>query len=400
VDWEGAVLGGKYTLQQCVLAEENGSAYLTEVGPEQKPAIARVVVASPEAGEQARTWQIAARLHHPNLLECFETGRGEFHETPFIYAVLERPDEKLSAVLKDRPLSEREATDVLEAVLGALEFLHGRRLVHGGLDTENIFAVGETVKLSNETLRPFGDSVGSAPADDVWRLGLSLQAMLAGPNPPETADFSPVLGSIIDGCLRTEPRERWTLARIRQALAPPQSAVAPVETVSAPPAAPEQEKRKRITVSSTWLFAGAGVLLSIGLIAWFASGSKPTRHDPAPAVARTSPPAAPVPARPKPSPLAHAKPPVVNVRTPVGSSDALWRVVVYTFSRPADAEAKARTINERHPDLNAEVFTPKGEHRYLVAIGGWMQREDAVRLQREAVSQGLPPDSYAQNFRR
>ncbi|MGI8961017.1 MAG: protein kinase domain-containing protein [Bryobacteraceae bacterium] len=78
----------------------------------------------------------------------------------------------------------------------------------------------------------------------------------------------------------------------------------------------------------------------------------------------------------------------------------VWRVVVYTYDRAADAENRARLINERHPDLKAEMFSPSGNSGpYLVVIGGEMSRENAVTLCQEARSLGLPRDTYLQNYK-
>ena len=78
-----------------------------------------------------------------------------------------------------------------------------------------------------------------------------------------------------------------------------------------------------------------------------------------------------------------------------------WRVVVYTYAREADARQRARIINSKRPGLQAEVFSPGGGNSpYLVAIGGWMEREAANRLRQRAIKLGLPRDAYIQIFRK
>jgi hypothetical protein len=45
------------------------------------------------------------------------------------------------------------------------------------------------------------------------------------------------------------------------------------------------------------------------------------------------------------------------------------------------------------------VFSPAQKMGYyLVALGGRMTREDAVRLQKKARATGLAPDVYVQNY--
>jgi hypothetical protein len=77
----------------------------------------------------------------------------------------------------------------------------------------------------------------------------------------------------------------------------------------------------------------------------------------------------------------------------------VWRVVSFTFSAYAAAQKKAQQINEKWPSLHAEVFKPRSRHTvYLVALGGRMTREEALRVQRDARAQGLPRDTYVQNY--
>jgi hypothetical protein len=74
--------------------------------------------------------------------------------------------------------------------------------------------------------------------------------------------------------------------------------------------------------------------------------------------------------------------------------------VVYTYDVAADAETRARLVNEKHPDLKAEVFSPNGSSGpYLVVIGGQMNRETAMTLRQKARRLGLPRDTYAQNYK-
>jgi hypothetical protein len=68
--------------------------------------------------------------------------------------------------------------------------------------------------------------------------------------------------------------------------------------------------------------------------------------------------------------------------------------------READAEKKAQSLNERHADLDAKVFSPNGQGSpYLVTVGGNMTREEAARLRQRVVGLGLPHDSYIQNYK-
>lgn len=82
------------------------------------------------------------------------------------------------------------------------------------------------------------------------------------------------------------------------------------------------------------------------------------------------------------------------------AKDSVWRTVIYTYNRQADANEKAKSLNAQHSDLHAEVFSPSGNHGpYLVCAGGGMSKEDATDMRKRAVGMGLPRDSYIQNFK-
>ena len=76
-----------------------------------------------------------------------------------------------------------------------------------------------------------------------------------------------------------------------------------------------------------------------------------------------------------------------------------WRVVAFTYNREDQAQHKVATIAQQHPELRPEVFAPKGGSPFLVALGGWMSGAEAAALREKARSEGLPHDTYVQNFR-
>jgi eukaryotic-like serine/threonine-protein kinase len=76
-----------------------------------------------------------------------------------------------------------------------------------------------------------------------------------------------------------------------------------------------------------------------------------------------------------------------------------WRVVAYTFNYEKTARERARDLAERFPQLNPQVFSPRGAEAWLVTVGGVMSQADAVVLRDKVVNLGLPEDTYAQNFR-
>jgi hypothetical protein len=74
-------------------------------------------------------------------------------------------------------------------------------------------------------------------------------------------------------------------------------------------------------------------------------------------------------------------------------------VIAYTFDLEEQAQQQAKALAERYPQLEPHVFALKGAAPWMVTLGGTMGRAEALLLRDEAVSLGLPGDTYAQNFR-
>lgn len=56
-------------------------------------------------------------------------------------------------------------------------------------------------------------------------------------------------------------------------------------------------------------------------------------------------------------------------------------------------------ISGKHSDLGAEVFSPPGRGGvYLVTVGGAMDHDQAIKIRDKARREGLPADTYVQNF--
>jgi hypothetical protein len=72
--------------------------------------------------------------------------------------------------------------------------------------------------------------------------------------------------------------------------------------------------------------------------------------------------------------------------------------VAFTYNRKDQAQKKAASLGQKHPDLRPEVFSPTGGAPWLVTIGGVQQRDAAYALAHKASAFGLPRDTYAQNY--
>lgn len=406
---EGVSLAGEYALEKWLGSDGSGAFFLTAIGEEQRQAVIKLVADEASNEQQLAWWQRTMRLAHPNLLALLDCGRTETANGPFLYAVFDYPDDNVASALGRGPLSETEARDVLSAVVDALRYIHSEGMVHGAIDTEHIVAVGDRIQLSSDTLRECIYEDGRV--GDVRALGaliyelLTTRAMEAGAV-VELSGIGEPLRTIVRDLSTPAGGRRWTLDEIADALHPQSPAavtvgIAPVASVAprepegpvspAVPVAPTPGARREPTLALPLLIpAMAAVVVAIVLAVVHRSPEPQAKEVPPPPQAQVTPAAQQViPQEPKPKPTG-----------PPSLPRGAWRVIAYTFSAYQDAARKARSINEKWPALSAEVFTPKGQSHgpFLVSIGGKRTRSDAMALQRKARSQGLPRDTYIQNY--
>ena len=115
------------------------------------------------------------------------------------------------------------------------------------------------------------------------------------------------------------------------------------------------------------------------------------------------PPSAPAAATVKGTHQVHERhlnePVAVRKVLPSNGKSTLWRVVLFTYNKEADAANRVSSLKAQHPNLSPSVFLPNGHGGpYLVVAGGRMSRDEAGKLRKRAVSAGLPHDSYIQNY--
>jgi cell division protein FtsN len=382
----GMTVSGVGTLQHPV-GEDGTGAFFAASGPAGGKLLIKLAPAGESgAAQQLDLWQRTRDLRHPHLLELRAAGSTHVAGNPYIYAVFEYPDEVLSAALAQGTLSEPETRGVVEGVLAALTYLHAQGLVHGAVTPDHIVAVGETVKLASDALRESGHP--RAQGEDARQLG-ELVGLLRGTEP-----VGEPLATIARRATARKAPERWTLAQMAAALAP---APAPERRLA---------DRGRRGGFPKWIFAGVAVLLAAIVMLNVRSKSDATPVTPAPqpaaAVTRPAPDEPPPPPKPSPVeppvtiPTPRAAPPASANRTTAAS--AIWRVIAFTYRSREIAENKAKQINDRWPELHAQVFEPKSGGYYLVALGDRMEHDAAAKLQQKARSLGLPRDIYVQNY--
>ena len=245
-DWVGRVVDGRFTLLQWVGGSGWSGVFLTEL-PERESEKAAIKLIPADADAEARIdgWALTATLSHPHLMRMLHAGRCQIDTVPLLYSVTEYADEVLSQILPERPLTASEAGEMLDAVLDALSYLHGKGFVHGHLKPANIMAVGDRLKIASDGLHLAGEpgkgslapSVYDAPeratgtisaAADVWSLGVTLVEALTQ-HPPvwdRSTDGEPIVpesipqpfAAIARECLRSDPARRCTLGDVKAAL--------------------------------------------------------------------------------------------------------------------------------------------------------------------------------------
>ena len=260
-EWEGRTVDGKFVLgsylggsegsavfrmrAESVEAADPQSVDSQSADPQRRDAAIKLgALSGAEAESQLRRWQAAIGLNHPNLLRILKTGRDVIDGREVVYAIEELAEENLAQIVPERALASEEARAMLAPVLSALDFMHARRLVHGRIRPSNIFAVGDQVKLSSDTLRPAGDipptvtaydapevlADGVSPASDFWSLGITLVEVLTQRVPAWDAarmelaapgldkNLPEPFRGIVQRCLQVDPAKRPGASEIARRL--------------------------------------------------------------------------------------------------------------------------------------------------------------------------------------
>ncbi|HXM20090.1 MAG TPA: TonB family protein [Terriglobales bacterium] len=261
--WEGQVVNEEFQLLRYLGGSEHSAVFLTKRADREPHEVAiKLILANAENPElQLSWWELAAKLSHPHLLRLFQRGHCQLDGMELLYAVTECAEESLAQIIPYRPLTPAEARDMLQSVLDALAYVHGKGFVHGHIKPANIMAVGDQIKVSSDGLCGAGESSrvlgtpsiytaleiagggGMSPASDVWSLGMTLVEALTQ-HPPvwertEQAELvlPPTLPEpffdIASHCLRRNPQRRWTVAEIAARLQ--QTSLAPQRQETARP---------------------------------------------------------------------------------------------------------------------------------------------------------------------
>ncbi len=368
--WEGHVVNGEFPLKKYLGGSNQSGVFLTEVrAHEPQPAAIRLVRSDPANAERRLSqWGLAQRLSHPHLLQLLRKGRCRLGDLDFIFLVMEYGEENLAEIFSQRPLTPQEAREMLAPALDALAYLHGQGFVFGRLKPADVMAVKDRLKLASDDLCRAGEAVvdprkltvydppeqtseARSPAGDIWSMGMILAEALTqhppswnegSPTDPPLPDNLPApFFEIVRGCLRRDPRRRWTIAEIKAWLDP--TSLKPLEHPA--PSRPAKQKpmiRRFAFPATVAILAVAALFMGLGLLR-----SKPEmgQQDAAAQSAQAPEPSA--------SGTAQSKP---RDRQPVASSGLKPSPIGGAQARPASlrSETQAAQIN-RSPEISGVV---------------------------------------------
>jgi eukaryotic-like serine/threonine-protein kinase len=457
---EGQTIDGLYPLRRLVRSEGRSAWFETETGePHSTPATISLTEALTDADEVVARLEAAQQLKQPNLVSITKVGQVRVDNTLVVYALMEHIEQSLSDVLQSQALSPEEGREVAEALVGALTAIHQAGMSHGHVEAASVLATEETVKLRNDCLHRTtagqADDVAGIGTTlfhaFTQRKGLTATDSQINRIPAPFAEI-----------IRNSFARRWNLAQISNALKPALPVATPIPPVPPPapppaptpapvaprprpepiaakvpvPAAPVSERlttpplpmAKQLPLvaeeedepegAKRRPFALYGVLgvIVLAILGWLLlrPQSAPAPTDAAPQTATQAAPPAPTPAPAAAPPVAQkpsAAKPSAAISTPrtrpaaaaaaATPSDgrSIWRVVAYTYRGETKAADMVSKIGEKHSDLGAEVFNPPGRGGvYLVTVGGAMDHDQATKMLDKARLDGLPADSYVQNF--
>jgi len=241
--WEGTVVD-QFRLEEFLGGSDHSAVFASRLpNASSHRVVLKFVPATSENVELQRvSWENAARITHPHLIQLHGTGRCRLGNTDFLYLVMEYAEENLAQILPERALSADEARDMLPVIVATLGDLHQRGLVHGALKPTNILAVQDQLKLASDhvwpsaiprpaaTATPYDppEFVQSrpAPSADIWSLGATIREVLTQHSPNGNQSSAAVAGDalpvpfdgIVRRCLERDPAQRSTLPDIQRAL--------------------------------------------------------------------------------------------------------------------------------------------------------------------------------------
>jgi eukaryotic-like serine/threonine-protein kinase len=426
-DYEGKTIAEAYPLGQLIRPEGRSAFFATSNGTG-TAAVIRLTESLNDENEMLERWRRVSELKQEHLVTIRKFGQTRYENTPLAYALMEPTDGSLAEILRDRPLTPAEAREVAVSLVEALAALHANGLVHGQVETANVLAVGEVVKLRSDCVR---ECVVDAEFLTVQEFEELLQrdvegvarVLLEALTLKTTLTGGTMLPTPFDGIVRRGLDGSWGLKEMGDALNPPAVVERPVKplvpesvltasqgferprVVLEPKPRPElkmravhwQQEVEPERGSYGWKLGLGFALTAVLVLLWLflPAGRAPVTAAPATAFAPIDD--APV-GKPPAAAAGSASAGVASSGIASAATQAGWHVVAYTYHREEQAFQRVEAIKERHPELNAEVFAPNGRAPYLVGLGGAMSEEEAGAMKGLARKEGMPHDTFARRY--
>ncbi len=400
--WEGVSLPGDYLLERWTSGDDTAGYFEASCAADGRRAAVKLVPESAvNTDAQLAMWERTRRLQHPNLRALLDCGRAELAGEGVLYAVFEYADDSLASALAQSPLSEAEAREVLEAAAGALDYLKSQGLVHCELDPEHVVAVGDQIKLSTDAL---GEAVGATGNRE------ELRTFWFKISPCTMARSTDILAQVLGALPR--PGHAAEPVAPAEIPPPPEALTRPLAPDDAPPTpfAPDVPPPPANRFPKWIPLGAAGVVALILGLHFYSASDVPAQPSPTPwrfrrrlpkrGLLEKGYPRHQVAPKPVSQPVSKlVSKPARAASKPAPANEGMWRVIVFTFRTRAAAVKKVEQINQRHPRLEATVFSPKEKQGYyLVALGGRMSHDEAVRMEKKARAEHLSRDLYVQNY--
>ena len=203
-----ASLNGAYTLERELAGGGMSQVFIAEERALDRRVVVKVLSPNLASGVSAerfkREMQFTARLQHPHIvpiLSCGETNGLPYYTMPYI------DGESLRVrLMRAGALTIADATNILRDVARALEFAHGKGIVHRDIKPDNILLAGNTAVVTD-----FGIGkalVASRVADDGTLTGLGVAIGTPQYMAPEQACADPAVDHRTDlysfGCVAYE----------------------------------------------------------------------------------------------------------------------------------------------------------------------------------------------------
>ncbi|HEV2278856.1 MAG TPA: hypothetical protein VGS02_11800 [Acidobacteriaceae bacterium] len=169
-DLEDTVVAGRWRIVRLV-RPEGRMAWFEATSLDGKPLMLSITETLNDDDELLSRLRAAAEIRHPNVIRIVDSVADAIDDSPVVIAAMERTEENLEDVLRDRPLNSSEAQVVLDALVQGIAAIHARGLVHGRMEASSVLALGETIKLRSDCLQVPQTGFAAAAAANVQGIG-------------------------------------------------------------------------------------------------------------------------------------------------------------------------------------------------------------------------------------